>query len=89
MTEEVELVLSLLSVIDNPMQDIKLLGVMRSPIGGFDDSELLEIRLRDSASDIYGALNTCAAGEDVLAEKCGAFCAAGAVARLVALYDGA
>lgn len=73
MTEEVELILSLLSVIDNPMQDIKLLGVMRSPIGGFGDSELLEIRLRDSASDIYGALNTCAAGEDVLAEKCGAF----------------
>lgn len=74
-TEEVELILSLLSVIDNPMQDIKLLGVMRSPIGGFDDSELLEIRLRDSASDIYGALNTCAAGEDALAEKCGAFLA--------------
>lgn len=72
-TEEVELVLSLLSVIDNPMQDIKLLGVMRSPICGFDDSELLEIRLRDSVSDIYGAICTCAGGDDALAKKCGAF----------------
>ncbi len=72
-TEEVELVLSLLAIIDNPMQDIKLLAVMRSPIGGFDDAELLEIRLRDSTSDIYGALCTCAGGEDALAEKCSAF----------------
>lgn len=72
-TEEVELVLSLLAIIDNPMQDIKLLAVMRSPIGGFDDAELLEIRLRDSTSDIYGALCTCAGGEDALTEKCSAF----------------
>lgn len=85
-TEEVELILSLLSVIDNPMQDIKLLGVMRSPIGGFDDSELLEIRLRDSASDIYGALSTCASGEDALAEKCGAFLARLALWRGWSLY---
>ena len=72
-TEEVELVLSLLAIIDNPVQDIKLLAVMRSPIGGFDDAELLEIRLRDSTSDIYGALCTCAGGKDVLAEKCSTF----------------
>lgn len=89
-TEEVELILSLLSVIDNPMQDIKLLGVMRSPIGGFDDSELLEIRLRDSASDIYGrAKHLCGGGGRARRKMRRVFGAAGAVARLVALYDGA
>lgn len=39
-TTEVETVLSLLAVIDNPMQDIPLAAVMRSPIGGLDDQEL-------------------------------------------------
>ena len=33
-TVEVETVLSLLSVVDNPMQDIPLAAVMRSPIVG-------------------------------------------------------
>lgn len=40
---EVSTVLSLLSVIDNPLQDIPLAAVMRSPIYGFTDEELAEI----------------------------------------------
>ena len=39
-TVEVETVLSLLSVVDNPMQDIPLAAVMRSPIVGMDDEEM-------------------------------------------------
>jgi ATP-dependent helicase/nuclease subunit A len=39
-TVEVETILSLLSVIDNPMQDIPLAAVMRSPIVGMDDEEM-------------------------------------------------
>ncbi|SFS09585.1 helicase-exonuclease AddAB subunit AddA [Enterocloster citroniae] len=39
-TVEVETVLSLLSVIDNPMQDIPLAAVMRSSIVGMDDEEM-------------------------------------------------
>ena len=42
-TLEVETVLSLLSVLDNPMQDIPLAAVMKSPIGGFSDRELAEL----------------------------------------------
>ena len=39
-TVEVETIPSLLSVIDNPIQDIPLAAVMRSPIGGMDDEEM-------------------------------------------------
>lgn len=37
---EVETVLNMLAVIDNPMQDIPLAGVLRSPIGKLTDREL-------------------------------------------------
>ncbi len=40
---EVETVLSLLSVIDNPMQDIALAAVFRSPIVGLENEELAHI----------------------------------------------
>ena len=39
-TVEVETILSMLAVIDNPMQDIPLAAVLRSPIGGVTDEEL-------------------------------------------------
>lgn len=42
-TTEVETVLSLLQVIDNPEQDIPLAAVMHSPIYNFTDEELAEI----------------------------------------------
>ena len=73
MSEEVELMLCLLSVIDNPLQDIKLLSVMRSAIGDFDDTELMDIRLCDNESDIYGALCSCARNDTSLGNKCAAF----------------
>ena len=37
---EVETVLNMLALIDNPMQDIPLAAVLRSPIGGVTDEEL-------------------------------------------------
>ncbi len=42
---EVEVVLSLLRVIDNPLQDIPLAAVLRSPIVGLSEPELAEIRI--------------------------------------------
>ena len=35
-----ETVLNMLALIDNPMQDIPLAGVLKSPIGGMKDREL-------------------------------------------------
>lgn len=42
-TIEVETVLSLISIIDNPMQDIPLAAVMKSPIVGVSDEELAHL----------------------------------------------
>ncbi len=42
---EVSVLLDLLSVIDNPRQDIPLVAVMHSLIGGFSDEELARIRV--------------------------------------------
>ncbi|MDD3253257.1 MAG: helicase-exonuclease AddAB subunit AddA [Lachnospiraceae bacterium] len=39
-TIEVETILSILSVIDNPMQDIPLAAVLKSPVVGMSDTEL-------------------------------------------------
>ena len=53
---EIETIMSLLRVINNPMQDIPLVTVMRSPIGNFTDNELIEIRMNDKKSSFYEAL---------------------------------
>ncbi|MFL0251783.1 helicase-exonuclease AddAB subunit AddA [Clostridium neuense] len=41
---EIKTMLSLLQVIDNPMQDIPFAAVLRSPIGGFSVEELIDIK---------------------------------------------
>ncbi len=52
---EIKLVLALLKIISNPYQDIPLLGVMRSPVGGFDDDDLVNVRLSGDGY-IYSAI---------------------------------
>ena len=46
-TFEVDTIINLLKIIDNPMQDIPLISVMYSPIYNFTSKELSEIRLVD------------------------------------------
>ncbi|MBR3280492.1 MAG: helicase-exonuclease AddAB subunit AddA [Clostridia bacterium] len=53
---EVQTILSLLRIIDNPIQDIPLVGVLRSQIGGFSIDELSSIRLSDRKSSFYEAM---------------------------------
>ena len=52
---EINTIMSLLKIIDNPLDDISLITVLRSPIGNFTDNELLEIRLNDKNSLFYDA----------------------------------
>lgn len=61
---EIKLMLSLLTLINNHLQDIPLLAVMRSPIGGFTDSELAMIRLMSGKRPFYNAVKEYEAGED-------------------------
>ncbi len=53
---EIQTIMSLLKVIDNPMQDIPLVTVLRSSIAGFTDNELVEIRGKDKDIPFYESL---------------------------------
>ena len=53
---EVQIILSLLSIIDNPLQDIPLVAVLKSQIGGFSIDELSSIRLCDRKGYFYNAM---------------------------------
>lgn len=46
-TVEVQTVLSMLRILDNPRQDIPLTAVLRSPMAGLTDEELAKLRLTD------------------------------------------
>lgn len=50
---EISLALSLLRIIDNPMQDIPLVAVSLSPIFGFTPDEISKIRLVDKFKRFY------------------------------------
>lgn len=60
---EVEVMLSLLHIIDNPQQDIPLASVLRSPIVGLTEDELAQIRLEKPDGLFYGALLAAAAAD--------------------------
>ena len=62
---EIRLALSVLAATDNPQKDIPLAGVMRSPIGGFTDDELVQIRLPAKDKSLYEALCLAAQTENV------------------------
>ena len=53
---EIQTIMCLLKIIDNPMQDIPLVTVLRSSIGGFTDNELVEIRGNDKKISFYESL---------------------------------
>jgi ATP-dependent helicase/nuclease subunit A len=53
---EVEVMLSLLRVIDNPYQDIPLAGALRSPIFGLTAEELAQIRIHAGRAPYYEAV---------------------------------
>lgn len=68
-TSEIQVILSLLQVIDNPLQDIPLLSVLRSPIVSFTTDELAELRLADRKAELYDALCLLAKSGDSPASK--------------------
>lgn len=53
---EVQQLLQLLRVLDNPRQDIALLGVMKSIFGGFTEEELALIRAKNKEASFYEAV---------------------------------
>ncbi len=53
---EIQTIISLLKIIDNPIQDIPLVTVLRSNIGKFTDDELIQIRLSDKYDNFYSCM---------------------------------
>ncbi len=81
---EVQCVLHVLRIIDNPMQDIPLAAVLASPMGGFSAEELAQVTARfkgdptpKEVRGLYGALTFFARSETAedgpLREKAAAF----------------
>ncbi|MCL1835126.1 MAG: helicase-exonuclease AddAB subunit AddA [Oscillospiraceae bacterium] len=68
-TPEVNAALSLLSVIDNPMQDIDLAAALSGPAFGFTPDELAGIRAGSRGTDFYTALQKASRTDT----KCAAF----------------
>ena len=55
---DVNVILSYIGIIDNPLQDIPLLTVLRSPLVGFDDNKLAEIRMNNRGCLLYESMCT-------------------------------
>ena len=53
---EIQTILSVLKILDNPMQEIPLITVMRSMIGGFSDNDLINIRITSKDVNFYNAI---------------------------------
>ncbi len=53
---EIQVIMSLLKIIDNPSNDIALVTVLRSMIGGFTDNDLIEIRIKNDKQSFYASM---------------------------------
>ncbi|NLK96052.1 MAG: helicase-exonuclease AddAB subunit AddA [Clostridiales bacterium] len=69
---EIRTIMSLLKVIDNPMQDVPLLSLLKSPIMNFTAEELADIRLINKDNYLYENIEIIANNNsnDSLGEKC-------------------
>ncbi|MCY6483370.1 helicase-exonuclease AddAB subunit AddA [Clostridium aestuarii] len=75
-TLEVKTILALLQIIDNPIQDIPLIAVLRAPIASFTPEELIDIRLVDKKLNFFEVLKIAGESEEFeykLRNKCRQF----------------
>ncbi len=67
--KEIQTIISMLRIIDNPHQDIPLTVVLKSVYAGFSDEELAIIKMTERDTDMYSAIVAMADTD----EKCRAF----------------
>ena len=79
-TIEIKTVMSFLRIIDNPMQDIPLLAVLKSPIlpyTSFTPEDFIDIRLENENTNLYECIRLISESEDEkkkdIREKCRKF----------------
>lgn len=61
---EIQVILSMLRILDNPLQDIPMAAVLASPIVGMDDEELAQIRSAFKGVSFAQAVLSAMAGEN-------------------------
>ena len=66
---EIQIIIALLQLIDNPYQDIPLAAVLRSPIVGLNEKELATIRLANKNSSYYEAFLVALTQDTPLAKR--------------------
>lgn len=66
---EVKQFISYLKILDNPLQDIELMTALKSPLFGFSDDELLQIRKKQPKGNLFNAVNLAAKSD----QKCADF----------------
>lgn len=69
---EIRMIIEFIRAINNPMRDIPVASVMRSPIYRFTDEELAAVRLA-APGEFWNAVKARSGGGDRLSEKCGIF----------------
>ncbi|MEN6634434.1 MAG: helicase-exonuclease AddAB subunit AddA [Clostridiaceae bacterium] len=70
---EVQIFRNLLSIIDNRRQDVPLLSVLLSSIGGFTHDELATMRAENPSGAFYAAFFACAGTDSVLGQRSQSF----------------
>lgn len=66
---EIQVILSMLRILDNPLQDIPMAAVLASPIVGMDDEELAQIRSAFKGVSFAQAALSAMAGENGYADE--------------------
>jgi ATP-dependent helicase/nuclease subunit A len=72
-TIEIKTIMSLLQIIDNPLQDIPMIAVLRSPIFSFSPEELIDLRAANREVSFYEILISMEEDESPLKEKVKSF----------------
>lgn len=74
---EIRTIMSLLKIIDNPLQDVPMIAILRSPIIGFSTEELSDLRILNKDLYFYEIIMKINSGDyevsEILKDKCGKF----------------
>lgn len=66
---EIQIVLSMLHITDNPLQDLPLLAVLKAPFFRFSDEELAQMRMLSMKGYYYHCIEKAAAAESGVCEE--------------------
>lgn len=70
---EIQVMMNVLKIIDNPYQDIPLASVLRSPIVGLNEEQLTQIRLQNQREPFFVALKHFSKGNEAVHKQVDAF----------------